>query len=114
MALSRPDVLIRIHYCDKHPENVVIMTNARTEALDELLSAFLQDCMFGNMTGLPRGPLVERDHYEVKIGYWLDGDGFSVESDAGDAYLTVGLTAHVLGSLAGDKLTIVGLLPDVG
>ena len=114
MAASRPDILIRIHYCDKHPDDIVIMTNARTEALEELLGAFLQDCMFGDMTGLPRGQHVERSHYEVKIGYWLDSDGFSVESDTGDAALTVGLTAHVLGALAAGHLTVVNLLPDVG
>lgn len=109
MSKSRPDILIKIHYNDKHPDDFVVMTNARVEALEELLTNWVLDCMFGKMAGLPSGAHVEREHYEVKIAYWLAGDGFSVESDTGDAGLTVGLALETMRLLSADQLTVVPL-----
>lgn len=87
------DILIKIGYSFSNPEQTVIKTNARKEALDELLSNWVQDQMF---TGADPAEPAEKDPYEIKIGLVLENDQFHTESDTGNRGLTCGIVMDVL------------------
>ncbi len=92
--MFRPDVLVEISYCLSHPEKTVIRTNARKEALEEIISSWIQDQMGrgSKETGQP----AERETYLIRIGLRIADDAFGHESDTGNHSLTVGLVLDVL------------------
>lgn len=105
MSLRPVDILIEIRYGfnDKRAESCVY-TNARTEALDELLGNCVQDQMF---RGRDPRPLNESlDLYTVSIGYFLDDDCFSIESDTNNYGMDVGIIMAVMGELHDNKITV--------
>ena len=92
------DVLIVISYNFEDVSKSCIYTNAREEALEELLSNWVQDQMFRNEPPEPR-KFDERDVYTIKIGLVIEDDSFCTESDTGNKGLTVGIVMAVLGML---------------
>lgn len=82
------DITLDIFYDVNFPEKTVIRTNARKEALEEILEAWLQDQMGA---GSDPSPPAQRDLYRIMIGLNLDGDRFRVVSDTGNKGLTAGI-----------------------
>lgn len=97
------DIVIKISASIKNPEQTVIKTNARKEALDELLSNWLQD-QIG--TGADNAEPADKDPYEITIGLILENDQFLTESDTGNRALTCGIVMDVL-----SRLSSVTVLP---
>jgi hypothetical protein len=90
------DIVIKISYSFNDPEQTVIKTNARKEALEELLSNWVQDQI---STGADDAQPADKDPYEIKIGLILENDQFLTESDTGNRALTCGIVMDVLGCL---------------
>lgn len=100
----QPDVLIKLDFDMEHPEKSVIRTNARPEALEEILGAWIQDQMG---RGKDPSPPVERSRYAITIGLRVADDAFATESDCGNKGLATGIVLDVfqrLGSLAVEDL----------
>ena len=100
VSLQPVDILIDIRYGfnGKRAETCVY-TNAKPEALDELLGNCILDevCKF---LGRDPNPLNEStDLYTVKVGYWFDGDCFAIESDTNNRGMNVGILMAVMGEL---------------
>lgn len=94
------DVLVVISYLVSDPGSSVIYTNARPEALEEVLSAWVQD-QVGH--GRDPVPFIERSSYTIKIGLDVSTDSFATASDTGNRGLTAGLVMEImkmLGSIA--------------
>lgn len=101
----RPDILIVVEYHMNDDEGKThIRTNAKREALDELMDNWLQDRMFmtrqeDRESGEKDGEPVERDFYTIKIGYGVEPEAFAHESDTGDRRTTLGIIRVVLEKL---------------
>lgn len=91
------DITLDIFYDVNHPEKTVIRTNAKKEALEEILEAWLQDQMG---RGKDESPPEQRDLYRIMIGLNLDGDRFRVVSDTGNKGLTTGIVMDVFRNLS--------------
>ncbi len=104
MGTVRADIVVEIHYDLKKPEQTIIKTNARKEALEEILEAWLLDQVGRGQDG--RQP-ARRDVYLVRIGLDLSDDTFFTESDTGNSALTCGLIMDVLARL--EKLSVLPL-----
>ena len=103
--MFKPDVLVEISYCLASPEKTVIRTNARKEALEEIISSWILDQMGRGSkdTGQP----AEKETYLIRIGLRIADDAFGHESDTGNHSLTVGIVADVLHRL--DTLEVTAL-----
>lgn len=100
VTLAAVDVLIVVKYDFTDHANTCIYTNARTEALDELLVNCLQDEVYKFLGRDPAEPNMGLDVYTIKVGYFLDDDCFSIESDTNNRGFTVGILSAVLGTLS--------------
>jgi hypothetical protein len=87
------DVLTIIKYNNNEPTKTCIYTNARLEALEEVISNWLMD-QVGRSDVLSQP--VERSEYTIRIGLALQDDVFCTESDTGSKGLTVGIVMYVL------------------
>lgn len=96
MSLAPVDVLIVVSFDVTDPTKTCIFTNARTEALEELLSNWLQDQIGRGSDGKPA---MERDVYTIEIGLFLDDDSFCTASDTGNKGLTAGIMMEVMRDL---------------
>lgn len=98
------DILIKISFNIADPDKTVIRTNARKEALEELLSAWVYDQMGrGGDNSTPE----EKDIYQVVIGFEVAEDIFATTSDTGNKGLTAGLVMDTLRRL--DRLSVEAL-----
>lgn len=90
MGMRPVDALIVIKYGFNERRNEsCVYTNARSEALEELLDIWIQDQVG---TGRDPSPLNEAlELYTIDIGYFLDVDAFSTESDTGNKGMNVGI-----------------------
>ncbi len=104
MGTVRADIVVEIRYDLKKPEQTIIKTNARKEALEEIFEAWLQDQIGRGKDS--RQPAC-RDEYLVRIGLDLSDDTFATESDTGNSALTCGLVMDVLARL--EKLSVLPL-----
>ena len=78
--MIRPDVLIEIHFDMNQPEKTVIKTNAKKEALGEILATWLQNQIsLGKDDSKPN----MKDKFLIKIGLRIEDDTFGLESDTG-------------------------------
>jgi hypothetical protein len=93
MTTFRPDVLIEIHYDMADATQSIIYTNAKSEALEELLSDWLQDQMFRLLRHQELVEPPDRPVYVVKIGLGLRDDG----DVWGDEYDNLHLAAGIVG-----------------
>lgn len=91
-----PDILLVLRHDYKDPAKSCIYTNAKPEAVDEILENYLLDKI-----GSGRGKEASRDHevrdlYTIKIGLCLEDDSFGTEADTGNWGLTVGIVMGFL------------------
>ena len=98
------DVVIEITLNLTDPSKSVIKTNARKEALVELLSSWLID-QIGR--GKDESELNVKEEYHIKIGLSLAEDTFYTESDTGNRSVTCGLITAALIEL--EKLQVLPL-----
>ena len=92
----RPDIMIEIRENIPEPAKTVIRTNAKPEALEEILEAWLREQMGA---GADQSTPTEREVYTVKLALDLSDDTFSVESDTGNESLTTGIVMRVFRDL---------------
>lgn len=97
MAKEAPDIIIGFTFNFEKPEATIIYTNARTEALEELLTNWVQDQVGSGGGG---DPPTEKDETTITIGYFLSDDCFGTESDAGNKGLTVGVVIDMIPRLS--------------
>lgn len=84
----------------KYPIDVIktptIETNAKTEALKEILTGFLRTQIgLGKDKSSPN----KEYYYTITISLQLEGDVFTVKSDTGNKGLTTGIVMDVLKNL---------------
>ncbi len=91
------DIVIEITSDMKEPGRTVIRTNAKPEALEEILGAWLAN-QIGR--GKDLSPPIARDAYIVTIGLIFEEDAFCTESDTGNKSLTAGIVMDVARRLA--------------
>ena len=103
--MFKPDVLVEINYDLASPDKSVIRTNARMEALEEILDNWVRDQMFRERRQY--GEPTTRKTYRIRIGLRIADDTFACESDTGNHALTVGIVADVYTRLS--KLKVEGL-----
>jgi|SRR5579863_4638104 len=111
MTMAPVDILMVLKVDFKEPSNTSIYTNARPEALDELLGNCIQDEVCKFLGRDPATPNMDLDVYTVKIGYFLDDDSFSIESDTNNRGFTVGLIGAILGNLKNTPVKDLKELP---
>jgi|SRR5271155_5175254 len=90
------DVLIVIRHDVCEPDKTCVYTNGRPEALEEILSAWLQNEMG---RGRDETPFARRDVYTIEIGLVLENDSFFTKSDTGNKGLTCGIVMDALRNL---------------
>lgn len=96
MGQMTADIVIEIAFDMDAPHGSVIRTNAKPEALEEILAAWLQD-QVGR--GKDDRPPARRDVYRIRIGLRIEDDAFGTESDTGNASLTCGIVMEVINLL---------------
>jgi len=104
MPHVRVDILTVIRYASNEPDKTCIFTNAKKEALEEIISTWVQD-QIGR--GRDSNEPINRDLYVIKIGLGLEDDSFATESNTGNKDLTCGIVMDVLCRLS--TLTVKGL-----
>jgi hypothetical protein len=92
------DILIIISADMTDPAKTTIRTNARQEALEELLTAWVQG-RIGQGPDPDEKPPTERDVYTVKISYAARDASFGRASDTGNTSLDIGIIMHALALL---------------
>lgn len=89
-------VLIVITYPIDSTKIPSIRTNAKPEALKEILTEFLRTQIgLGEDKSSPN----EQDYYTITISLQLERDVFTVKSDTGNKGLTTGIVMEVLNNL---------------
>lgn len=81
------DIIIEVYF-DMNKERAVVKTNAKREALRELLGDWLY-AQIGK--GEDSAPPNEKDEFKIKIKLDLKTDTFTTESDTGNKGLTCGI-----------------------
>lgn len=92
----KTDISIIINFNINDEAKTTIKTNAKPEALEEILSDWIRD-----QAGLGedlRNPNVS-GVYEIQINLDLSGDIFTTSSDTGNDGLTAGIVQRVFGTL---------------
>ncbi len=103
--MPKADITVEIIYNVSEPEKTVIKTNAKKEALAEILERWISAQMFrGGDDSLPN----RKSEYRVVIHLDLSDDTFYTESDTGNRGLTCGIVVNVFNDLL-DKVTVVDL-----
>lgn len=100
--MPRADIIIEIVYNLKEPDKTEIKTNAKKEALEEILGAWLTDQVGKGRDD--RKP-VKKEEYRVVIGLNLNDDSFLTNSDTGNKGLTCGIVMSVFNRLDGIKVS---------
>ena len=102
--MPRVDIVVEIIYNIKEPEKTVIKTNAKPEAVSEVLEAWLTAQMGEGRDS--REP-ISRGLYKVSIKLDLRDDTFFTTSDTGNSGLTAGIVMNATRHL--DKIQISAL-----
>ena len=102
--MPKADVALEITFNINEPDKTVIKTNAKKEAVEEILEAWLS-CQMGQ--GKDESKPNKKDEYKIKIQLDLSDDTFCTSSDTGNKGLTCGLVMDVFKRL--DKIKISGL-----
>lgn len=108
MGMRPVDALIVIKYgFNGRRSESCVYTNARPEALEELLDTWIQDQVGTGRD--PNPPNEALDLYTIDIGYFLDVDAFSTESDTSNRGLSTGIVMAVVRELREGTLSVKGL-----
>ena len=97
-----PDILIEVDFPWKD-EEFTVRTNAKREALDELLVDWLRSQMG---QGADESPIEEHPVYKLKLGFRVSDDGFALESNCGNKGLEAGILGRVMALLSKGKGTV--------
>lgn len=100
--MPRADIVIQVIFNLKEPDKTVIKTNAKEEAVEEILEAWLAG-QVGR--GKDEREPVKKEEYRVVIGLDLEDDTFSTSSDTGNKNLTCGIIASAFSRLGDLKIT---------
>lgn len=102
MSNPKADVVVEITFNLNNPERTIIRTNAKNEAVKEILEAWL----FGQIGqgGDKREPN-KKDEYKIVIRLDLSDDTFYTTSDTGNKGLTCGLVMNVFSKLSQATIT---------
>ena len=105
--MSKADIIMEINFNIKEPSKTVIKTNARREAVSEILEAWI----FSQIgQGKDSRESNKKNEYTIVIKLDLSDDTFSTDSDTGNKGLTCGIVIHVFNSLvSGEPITIADL-----
>jgi hypothetical protein len=99
--MSDMDIILDILYPVNEPDNTVITTNAKKDAIEEILENWLRGQMgLGADTSKPD----MKDEFRIRIGVDLSSDTFYATSDTGNKSLTCGIVRDVFGRL--DRIKI--------
>lgn len=91
------DLFLDIEYDVKTDKVKVANTNIKTEALPEILEAYLHTQMGA---GKDERKPEEREQYHIRLELDLDGDVFTSYSDTGNKGLRDGILMHALQQLS--------------
>lgn len=100
----RADITLEITFNINDLDKTAIITNAKKEAVSEILEAWLS-CQVGQ--GKDENEPTIKDEYKIKIQLDLSTDTFYTSSDTENKSLTCGLILDMLGRL--DKIKISNL-----
>ena len=84
-------IVLKIAFDERHPEKTTIKTNARKEAIEEILEAWLS-CQIG---GKDKSKPKKKSVYQIEIQLDLSDDSFVTHSDTGNKGLTCGIIIDV-------------------
>lgn len=98
------DVVVEITFNVNQPEKTTIRTNAKKDAVAEVLEAWLSSQMG---QGEDKGEPDRKDEYRIVIKLDLSQDIFHTTSDTGNKGLTCGIVIDVSNKL--DQITITDL-----
>jgi len=101
----RPDIQVSLAFNMKDPKASTIRTNAKREALEEILEAW---CHAQVGAGPDPNPANQAEVYNITIGLWLADDSFGTDADTGNKGLTAGIVMDVLANHLED-VTVTGL-----
>ncbi len=102
--MPNADIVLEIAFNISDPGKTVIRTNAKKEALDGILEAWLS-CQIGQSKDKSKAE--ERDLYKIKIQMDLSDDSFYTSSDTGNKGLTCGIVMAVFKRL--DQTQVLAL-----
>ncbi|OGN02310.1 MAG: hypothetical protein A2655_03795 [Candidatus Yanofskybacteria bacterium RIFCSPHIGHO2_01_FULL_43_42] len=102
--MPKADIVLKINFNLNRPDKTVIKTNAKREAISEILGAWLS-CQIGQ--GKDNREPNRKDEYEIVIKLDLSDDTFFTDSDTGNKGLTCGLVGDVFNRL--DQVTVANL-----
>lgn len=94
--MSKTDIVVVIKFNIEEPEETLIKTNAKKEAVEGILENWIRSQMGA---GKDTAKSVIKDIYEIVIKLDLDGDIFHTSSDTGNKSLTCGLVIDVFTNL---------------
>ena len=94
--MFKADIVLQITFDFKKPDKTIIRTNAKKEAVEEILEAWLS-CQIGQ--GKDESKHNEKDEYKIEIQLDLSDDTFRTNSDTGNKGFTCGIIMDILGRL---------------
>ncbi len=92
----KADIILEIAFNLNEPKKTIIKTNAKKEALEEILETWIS-CQMGK--GADTSKPAQKDVYAIKIYVDLTDDSFVTESDTGNKGLTCGIIMNVFSNL---------------
>lgn len=100
--MSKTDIIVKIKYNLKEPDETIIETNANEEAVSEILETWLS----GQINrGKDDSQCNEKDEFEVVIRLDLSNDTFSTNSDTNNKSVTCGIVIDVFRRLGEIPIT---------
>ncbi len=102
--MPKADIVLKLNFNLSKPDKTVVKTNAKKEAVSEILEAWLS-CQIGQ--GEDSREPNKKDKYEIVIKLDLSNDTFFTNSDTGNKGLTCGLVMDVFSRL--DQITVTDL-----
>ena len=96
IIMAHADVTLQIDYDFHDPEKSIIRTNAKREAVEEILGEWLRAQMG---RGADESRPKKKDKYCIVIGLAVSDDTFTTTSDTGNKSLTCGIVRDVCGRL---------------
>jgi hypothetical protein len=89
-------LIARISFDCENQEKIQVFTNAKDEALIDMLTEYLRSQMG---TGEDKNPAAEKNQFSVEVSLDLSEDIFQTRTDTGNKGLTCGIIARVIGLL---------------
>ncbi|MCL4406245.1 MAG: hypothetical protein M1586_01025 [Patescibacteria group bacterium] len=86
-------LIARISFDCEHQDQTQVFTNAKDEALTDMLTEYLRSQMG---TGEDKNPAAEKNHFSVEVSLDLSEDIFQTKTDTGNKGLTCGIIAQVI------------------